>query len=156
MVESPLFRLAVEHLAGRSGGSGALRLESNNTDAPKILAAIARAAGRPAPSIETIQKELRADRARRREMQQMQNPIVKLAPDSELGKLMLRMLHREDSSKAVTQRIVDAMVEWAGTDRRKKAALAGYCKAVLEKFDYNEDVQRALRKLAGKTSKRYL
>ena len=119
-------------------------------DAPEILNALAKLMGKPAPSYEKIRKEVRAERARRREMRRREHPVVKLAPEIELGKLMLRMIQTEIRTAAHFKKVGDDMRKWVGDDERKKNALARYCRAVLEKeFELSEEARKVIKKLAG-------
>ncbi len=121
----------------------------NGTDAPKILAALAKLMGKPAPSYEKIRKELRAERDRRREMRRRENPVFKLAPNPDLGKLMLRMVHTEIRDPAHFKKVATEMREWAGDDAKKKAALAKYAKTVLGKsIKLTDPAREALKKFA--------
>lgn len=122
----------------------------NNTDAPKILKALAKSIGQPAPSYEKIRAELRAERTRRREKQIRDNVVFKLAPNDDLGRLMVSMLNRERVNEESVSRVVKQMKEWAGKDEKKKATLAKYCKAVLKgKHAKNRYAREALEKLSG-------
>ena len=123
----------------------------NRTDAPKILAQLADAMGQPVPSFEKIQAELRAERNRRREMRTRQNPVFKLAPNEDLGRLMIRMLFQEGSSAEYVNGVAKEMSNWASDEAEKKAALATYCRAVLNgDFEINRYVREALERLSGK------
>lgn len=124
--------------------------DPNTRDAPKMLAAIAKLMGKPAPSYEKIRQELRVARERRREMRRRENPIVKLAPDLALGKLMLQMIHTEIRTEAHFKRVAAQMRKWAGDDDKKKAALAKYATAILEKdFEITGAARKIINKLAG-------
>ncbi|MFQ5732928.1 MAG: hypothetical protein ACE5KM_13390 [Planctomycetaceae bacterium] len=126
-------------------------LGPNNTDAPKVLAALAKMLGKDAPKLETLRAELRADRKRSRENRLKQTAVYKLAPNDALGKLMVAMLYRERTREADANRIAKQMKTWAGDDAKKNAALAKYCKAVLDKgYARNRYAKAAIEKLAGK------
>ena len=101
---------------------------------------LAAAIDRPVPSADKIREELRAERSQRREMKMMQeNPLFKLAPDPQLGQLMVRMTQREAYKAADTKRIAGQMLKWAGDSKQRKTALAEYCRAVLKgKSDLHE------------------
>ena len=125
-------------------------LGPNNTDAPKILAAMAKVMKKDAPKTATIRAEIRADRQRRRLSRLKERPVYKLAPNDTLGKLMLSLIYRERTTQADADRITKQMTKWAGKDKKKQAALAKYCKAVLkEKLARNRYAREALEKIAG-------
>ncbi len=123
---------------------------ANNTDAPKILNALAQAQKKPSPSIDKIKQELRAARTARREKRTREMPVFKLAPHEDLGQLMVQMLFREGASEALATEVSLAMTKWASDDDEKMAALTQYCKAVLAgRFQVNRYARDALQKLAS-------
>ena len=125
----------------------------NNTDAPKILKALAKSIGQPVPSYDKIRAELKAERKRRREKRLRENAVFKLAPNDDLGRLMVSMLYRERINEESVARVVKQLKEWAGKDDKKKATLAKYCKAVLKgKHAKNRYAREVLQKLSGTTS----
>ncbi len=121
----------------------------NDTDTREILAAVAEAISKPAPSIDHIRAELRADRQRRRRQQIADNPIYKLAPNPRLGELMVATVDERVIEPYVKQTI-DRMVKWAGDDNKKRNQLVTYCEAVLKGgFRINRYAREPLKKLAG-------
>ncbi len=123
---------------------------ANNTDAPKILNALAQAQKKPSPSIDKIKQELRAARTARREQRMREMPVFRLAPHEDLGQLMVQMLFREGASEAHAHEVRDVMATWARDDDEKKAALTKYCKDVLAgRFQVNRYARDALQKLAS-------
>ena len=82
--------------------------DPNSRDIQTILTAVAKTLGKPEPSFAKIQQELRAEGQRRRERRIRDNPVVKLAPNQELGRIMHGMLYS------------------AGTDRNGYLLLVGY------------------------------
>lgn len=120
----------------------------NDTDAPKVLAAIAKLMDQPAPSLQKIQAEVRAERDRRRQDRLRENPLYKLAPDPALGKLMVQLVQGEDRSEEAAKEIAEAIAKWAGDKPEKKKALADYCKTVLEKYECSRYAKEALTKLS--------
>jgi hypothetical protein len=115
-------------------------VQPNETDAPKVLAAVARLLDKPAPSAE----EIRAATAG------PQRPAAnaKDAPDPELAQLMRRLIQK-DASEETVKEVAAAMRKWAGDDAEKKAQLTAYCKKVLELGYGNDLAKRALKRLAG-------
>lgn len=123
----------------------------NNTDAPDILAAVAKTIGKPAPKYETIRTEMRAERDRRRAKRMQETPLFKLAPNEALGKLMVSMINREQSTEEAVQEIGQAMKEWAGDDRDKQKMLTEYASKVLEgNFRLHRYAREALEEMAKK------
>lgn len=122
----------------------------NNTDAPAILTAISKTIGaKKAPSLDQIRKEMRADRDRRRQNRIKQNPVYKLAPNDQLGRLMVAMLFREQVNEAAIKELSVGMTKWAGDDKKKKAALAAYAKKVLKGgFEINRYAREALEEFS--------
>jgi hypothetical protein len=128
--------------------------QPNNTDAPKILEALAKAVDQPAPSYDKIRAELLAERKRKRAKRSTQNPVYKLAPNAELGRLMLSLVYRERPSEAAAKDASESLSKWAGSNKDKQAALAKYSKAVLRgKFEINRYARAELEKLGGNDDK---
>lgn len=124
--------------------------QPNNTDAAGVLAALAEALDKPAPSYEKIRAEMGARRKQQRAQRMAQNPVVKLAPDPELGRLMIAMIFREDINEEIVQQASQKLTNWAGDDKEKNAALVKYCKALLEgEFDFSRYTREGLEKLVG-------
>ena len=123
-------------------------LGPNNTDAQKILSSLAKALGQKEPSYEKIRSELRAERTKKSEATRKAHPVFKLAPENSLGKLMMSMLYREGITAEHVKEVSEQMKKWAGENKTKKAALAKYCKAVLDgKFEVNRYAREALEEL---------
>ncbi len=80
----------------------------------------------------------------------MGHPVVKLAPNPELGRIMHRMFYTEGNRSENAKRRSKEMLEWAGENKERQAALKKYCKAVLAgDFEINQYGRRALEKLVG-------
>ena len=123
--------------------------DPNQEDAGEILAALATTAGLEKPSIDEIRKQIRAQRDERRKMRMKQHPLVKLAPNEDIGELMLALIRSEGDREANAKRRSRQLLEWAGNNEERKAALRKYCKAVLEgEFEINEHSRKALQKIA--------
>ena len=83
-------------------------------------------------------------------LQGRSNPIYKLAPNPELGRLMLSMLYNEGNRAARTKQVASHMRQWAGDSQERRAALAKYCKAVVSgDFELNEYARKELKQLAA-------
>ena len=123
--------------------------DPNQEDAGEILAALATTAGLEKPSVEDIRKEMRAKRDERRKMRMKQHPIVKLAPNEDVGELMLAMIRTEGDREENAKRRSKQMLEWAGDNEERIETLRKYCKAVLEgDFEINEHSRKALQRIA--------
>lgn len=115
-------------------------IQPNETDAPKVLAAMAKVLGKPAPTQEEVAA---AGGSRRPEAGANPN-----ARDPELTTLM-RKLIQQNNDEAAVKDTTEAMLKWAGDDAKKKAQLMEYCKTVV-KLGYGNDIaKRALKRLAG-------
>lgn len=115
-------------------------IQPNETDAPKVLEAMAKVLGKPAPTAEEV-----AAAGVSRRPDAGANPNGR---DPELTTLMRKLL-QQNNDEATVKDVADAMVKWAGEDARKKAQLAEYCKTVV-KLGYGNDLaKRALKRLAG-------
>lgn len=124
--------------------------QPNNTDAPEILAALANALGKPKPSYEKVRAELAAHRELQRKQRTAQNPVFKIAPSPEPGRLMLAMIYRENINETDVQKASLKLTGWAGDDKQKNAALVKYCKTLLKgNFEINRYSREGLRKLVG-------
>ena len=121
----------------------------NQTDAPEILAALAKTLDQPVPDWEKLQGELRAERGRRREMRMRERPLYQLAPHPQIGRLMTSLVFTEDRSEERSQRVADEMRKWAGEDKEKQTALADYAQAILNgKLEVHPNAREQLRRLA--------
>ena len=120
----------------------------NNNDAPEILAAIARTIDRPTPSLEKIRDEIRADRQRKRDSRYREDPVYKLAPNDELGRMMVAMVKQEQASEAGVKETMERMQRWAGKDQQKRELVAQYARRLLNgNFSINRYAREALEQL---------
>lgn len=111
-------------------------IQPNETDAPKVLEALAKVMGDKAPTLEDLRAEL--DKGK---------PAGK-GPPPELTGLMRRMIQKDNDADKC-KKVADEMVAWAGKDRAKNAQLRDYCKQVV-KLGYGTDhAKQELRRLAG-------
>ncbi len=125
-------------------------LGANSVQSSKILAEVAKVMGTPVPSIDKIREEVRADRQRKRTGPLQRDRVFKLAPDAQLGELMVLMLYRENNTEAYIQEAADDILAWAGDDAKRKADVVKYCKSILAgEFDYSQDAAKTLKKIAG-------
>ena len=115
-------------------------VQPNETDAPKVLAAMAKLVGQKPPT----PAELLAGAGTPARPADPAKP----AADPELQRLMRRMINK-NNDEATVKDIAAEMVQWAGTDAKKQAQLKEYCKLIV-KLDYGTDAaKKALRRLAG-------
>jgi hypothetical protein len=114
-------------------------IQPNETDAPKVLEAMAKAVDKKPPTAE----EIRAVSAPMR-------PVDKVKPgerDPMLTMLMRQMIQKDNDAETC-QKIADEMRKWAGDDRAKRVVLRDYAKQVVG-LDYgNEHAKKELKKLA--------
>ncbi len=122
--------------------------DPNQRDSDKILKEVAKVIGKDAPSYEQIREQLNERRRMRRDRRLRENPIFKLAPNDELGKMMVNMMGGEGSRERIARRQSEAMIKWVGDSAERKAALKKYCQAVLDgDFEMNEYAEAALKKI---------
>ncbi|MBL8799870.1 MAG: hypothetical protein JNM56_38670 [Planctomycetia bacterium] len=114
-------------------------VQPNETDSPKVLAAVADLLGEPKPTQEQISAATQGP-AR-------PNPNAN-APDQALTSLM-RQLIQKDNDEAKVKETVAAMLKWAGEDAAKKKQLKEYCQKIVGLGYGNELAQRALKRLAA-------
>jgi len=114
-------------------------VQPNETDSPKVLAAVADLLGEPKPTQEQISAATQGP-AR-------PNPNAN-APDQALTSLM-RQLIQKDNDEAKIKETVAAMLKWAGEDAAKKKQLKEYCQKVVGLGYGNELAQKALKRLAA-------
>jgi len=121
----------------------------NNRDLQKIMAAVAKASGKPEPKLAKVQQELRAERQRKQDKRIKASPVFKLAPDEQLGRIMFGMVNaRGNRTKNATRRS-KMLLDWAGDSEERKAALKKYCKAVLAgDFKLDQYALAVIQKLA--------
>jgi hypothetical protein len=106
-------------------------VQPNETDAPKVAAAVAKVLGKKPPTAEEL-----GGAAPKRD-----------APDPLKG--LMRQMIQMNNDAATCARVGEAMLAWAGDDRAKRKELADYCAMVL-KLGYGTDHAKAeLKKLAG-------
>lgn len=114
-------------------------VQPNETDAPKVLAAMAKTVGQQPPSL----KELLGDTGT------AARPVVgKPNADPELQRLMRRMINKANDEAAVAD-IARDMVKWAGDDAKKKAQMKEYCKMIVKLGYGTPAARKALQRLAG-------
>jgi hypothetical protein len=108
-------------------------VQPNETDAPKVLADIAKILGKPAPTAEEL-RALREATGKR--------PIDE-PEGAQTVREGMRGLLRE-TEKAKIEKQFKAMDDWAGTDRKKVTWLRGYLGLVFEKSKYGtKEVQES-------------
>lgn len=123
--------------------------QPNLTDAPKILGSLATALDKPKPSSDKIRTEMRAARTKSRKANMRDNPVFKLAPNAELGELMVSMLYGERVNEEHVANVEKQMTKWVGDNAERKTLLTKYAKSVLDgKFEINRYAREALAKLA--------
>ncbi len=122
----------------------------NNRDLQTIMAAAAKALGKPEPTLAKVQRELRAERQRRADKRMKASPVFKLAPNEQLGRIMFGMVNARGNRSQNAKRRSQQFVDWAGDSKERKSALKKYCKAVLAgDFGLNRYSLAAIQKLAG-------
>jgi hypothetical protein len=122
--------------------------QPNLTDAPKILGSLATMLDKPKPSSDKIRSEMRIARQKRRKGKMRDHPVFKLAPNAQLGELMLSMLYGERVNEEHVANVERQMTKWVGDKAERKAALTKYAKAVLGgKFEINRYAREVLEKL---------
>ena len=122
----------------------------NNNDLQKIMAAVAEAYGEPAPTLASVQQELRAERQRQMDIRLKASRVFKIAPAEEPGRIMFGMVNGRGNQTQNAKRRSQQLLDWAGDDKERKVALKEYCKAVLAgDFDLNRYSREAIEKLAG-------
>lgn len=110
-------------------------VQPNETDAPKVGAAIAKLLGKKAPTLE--------------EMGGKAAKGGKDGPPQELTQLMRRMIQK-DADEATVKMIAEEMTKWAGDDAARQRELRAYCQRIVEAGYGTEACKKALAKLAGK------
>ena len=122
----------------------------NNRDLHAIMAAVAKALGKPVPTLAKVQQELRAERQRRMEKRIKSSPVFQLAPNEQIGRIMFGMVNARGNRSQNAARRSQQLVDWAGDSKERKSALKKYCKAVLAgDFRLNQYSRVAIQKLAG-------
>ena len=122
----------------------------NNRDLETIMAAVAKALGKPEPTLAKVQQELRAERQRRADKRIKASPVFKLAPNEQLGRIMFGMVNARGNRSQNAKRRSQQLLDWAGDSKERKSALKKYCKAVLAgDFRLNQYSLAAIQKLAG-------
>ena len=122
----------------------------NNRDLQKIMAAVAKAHSKPAPTLAKVQQELRAERKKEMEKRMKASPVFKLAPNEQLGSIMFGMVNARGNRIQSANRRTKQLLEWAGDDKERRATLKKYCKGVLEgEFQLDRYASAAIQKLAS-------
>lgn len=122
----------------------------NQRDLQTIMAAVAKALGKPEPTLAEVQQELRAERQRQADKRLKASPVFKLAPNEQLGRIMFGMVNARGNRTQNAQRRSQQLLDWAGDSKERKSALTKYCKAVLAgDFSLNQYSRAAIQKLAG-------
>jgi len=113
-------------------------IQPNETDAPKVLEAIARTLGKTPPTTE----EIRAVSGPPRKPDQPQ-------PDRDpmLQAMMRRMINLQNDAETC-KKIADEMAAWAGADRTRRQQLREFAKQVLELGYGTNHAKQELKKLA--------
>ena len=104
----------------------------NNRDLQLIMASVAKALGKPEPTLAKVQKELRDQRQREADKRMKASPVFKLAPNEQLGRIMYGMVRARGNRAKNAERRSQQLLEWAGDSDERKSALKKYCKAVLD------------------------
>lgn len=99
---------------------------NTKTDVPRVLKAVSTALGSPAPSLDKLREDLKADRRARRGKQ-----ILEMAGDKELGRLMVDLVFGGDLSAGATMERADVVRRWADSEPRRKV-LRQYCNKILQ------------------------
>ena len=121
----------------------------NYNDLQKIMAAVAKASGKTAPTLASVQKELRDERQRELDKRVKASPVFKLAPDEQLGRIMFGMLSGRGNLSLVAKRRSRQLRDWAADDVERKTVLKKYCEAVLAgKFKLNRYSREAIQAIA--------
>jgi hypothetical protein len=120
----------------------------NQRDLQAIMAAVAKALGKPEPTLANVQRELRAERQRRAEKRIKASPVFKLAPNEQLGRIMFGMVNARGNRSQNARRRSQQLLDWAGDSKERRSALKKYCKAVLAgDFNLNQYSRAAIQKL---------
>ncbi len=121
----------------------------NYRDLHAIITAVAKAHGKPEPTLAKLQQELRAERQRKADKRIKASPVFKLAPNEELGRIMFGMVNARGNRVLITKRRNQQYVQWVGDSKERKATLKKYCKAVLDgNFELNQYARAAIEKFA--------
>jgi hypothetical protein len=122
----------------------------NNRDLQTIMAAVAKALGKPEPTLAKVQQELRAERQRQADKRIKASPVFKLAPNEQLGRIMFGMVNARGNRSQNAKRRSQQLLDWAGDSKERRSALKKYCIAVLAgDFNLNQYSLAAIQKLAG-------
>ncbi len=112
-------------------------VQPNETDAPKILQAMAKLLGGKAPTLDELRAELKGP----------DRPAKDRSP--ELVALMRRMIQKSND-EATVKKIAREMEEWAGQDRKKLVELREFSQLIVRLGYGTEAAQKELKRLAGK------
>lgn len=122
----------------------------NLRDLETIMAAVAKALGKPEPTLAKVQQELRDERQRQADKRIKASPVFQLAPNEQLGRIMFGMVNARGNRSLIAQRRSQQLLDWAGDSKERKSTLKKYCKAVLAgDFTLNQYSRAALEELAG-------
>ena len=110
----------------------------NGGDLQKIMAAVAKASGKPEPTLAKVQQELRAERQKQQDKRIKSSPVFKLAPNEQLGRIMFGMVNARGNRSKNAMRRSKQLLDWTGDSEERKSTLKKYCKAVLA-GDFNPD-----------------
>lgn len=116
-------------------------VQPNETDTPKVLAAIAKLLGKTEPTQEEITAATKGPL-------RVPPDVNKNAPDQALTALLRQMIQK-DNDEAKVKETLTAMQKWAGDDAAKKKQLKEYCQKIVELGYGNDLAKRALKSLAG-------
>lgn len=121
----------------------------NAGDLKSIMQTVAKALGRPKPTLANVQKELRAERQRQQEERIKASPVFKLAPNEQLGRIMFGMVNARGNRSKNAQRRSQQLLDWAGDSKERRLKLQEYCESVLEgDFQLDQYSRAAIKKLA--------
>lgn len=114
-------------------------IQPNETDAPKVFAAMAKAVKKKAPTLAQIRKELGG---KRRPKPKPKDGKIKFPPD--LVSLMRSMIQKTNDAKTVKE-IATKLEKWAGDDRKRRRFLAELSRRVI-RAEYGTEAARAALK----------
>jgi hypothetical protein len=127
-------------------------VQPNETDAPRILQAVAGLMGQKAPTLDELRKELGQGRpamARPAAQPKTDKELPgRTSSDPELIGLMRRMI-QPTNDEAKVREIAELMTKWAGDNSDRKKELAEFCKRVAHLKYGTEAAQKALKQMAG-------
>jgi hypothetical protein len=110
-------------------------VQPNETDSPKVNAAVAKLMGKTPPAAPAL-----SDKAKER---------PKAGANPELQQLMRKLIQLTNDDAAVKM-IAGEMQKWAGENADRQAELRAYCRQIVDLNYGTEACKEALKKLAGK------